>query len=260
MVYLTDGTMTDNETFSGIHNPYYFGVAAAVNQQTGTANGTLNYTSPEIVQPMHGGIGFVLNCSSTLYDIEYDSVNGTVTRFVKTPSNDSVANIWQQPVDAAGGLLVEMNLIQAATLGAYSTSTQELADKVALAYSRSALAIGAQVLESRPALAAQQREEFLVAKVHAAPLFTLIGANLLFVVLGVVLTAVALINSGGEVREVQARLSLKGLVADRFASTVETKGIGHMDDKFEEIGGRGSKRVGIDYAEGSGYSYRVWSK
>lgn len=49
-------------------------------------------------------------------------------------------------------------------------------------------------------------------------------------------------------------------MVDHFESPREIKRIGHMDDNFEEIKERGSKRVGIDCAEGSGYAYRVWSK
>ena len=68
----------------------------------------------------------------------------------------------------------------------------------------------------------------------------------------------ALATSGGEVREVQARMTLVGLVADRFEGSRGRNGVEEIKELFEETEGKGSLRVGIDYAEGSGYSYRVW--
>jgi hypothetical protein len=186
--------MASNNTFYGISNPYYFGLAAIVNPEGGRAP-----NDTEIVTPTHGGASFVLNCSTALYDIEYDSVNSRVIRFAKTPSNDSVANIWQGAnafTTGGTGYISDPTLQQAASLAAFSNTAQEMADKIALSYSRTALAIGAQAVAPKPALAAQEREEFLVSKVPPAPLFTLVVANLLFVVLGVALTAVALVSSG----------------------------------------------------------------
>lgn len=262
VAYFTDATMESNSTEDGIQNPYYFGIAALVNPEA--QGGPLVQTNltaiPEIVAPVHGGLAFVLSCSTTIYDIEYDSVNGSVSRFVTTASNDSVANIWQGVMAFTSGNVGLPNLLQASTLAVYSDSAQELADKMAFAYSKVALAVGAEAVIPKPALAAQERESFLVARVPAAPLFTLVVANLLFVVMGFVLTFIALVSSGGEVREIQARLSVKGLIADRFESVRGRRGVENMEEHFEESEGRGSMRVGLDYAEGSGYSYREWPK
>jgi hypothetical protein len=194
----------------------------------------------------------------TVYDIEYDSVNGTVSRFVTTASNDSVANIWQGAIALTTGNIGLPNLLQAASLADFSNSAQELADKMALAYSKTALAIGAEAVVPRPAIAAQERESFLVARVPLGPLFTLVVANLLFVVVGIILTSVALASSGGEVRDIQARLSVGGLIADRFEGIRGRGGVDNMEDIFEESESRGSMRVGLDYADGSGYTYKVW--
>jgi hypothetical protein len=262
MSYFSNATMESNDTYSGIENPYYFGIAALVNP--GGGGGPLVQTNlttiPEIVEPVHGGVAFVLSCESTMYDIEYDSVNGSVSRFVTTASNASVANIWQGAMAFTTGYVGLPNLLQASTLAVFSDSAQELADKMALAYSRIALAIGAEAVVPQPAMAAQERESFLVARVPVAPLFTLIAANLLFVAMGFILTFVALASSGGEVREIQSRLSVKGLVADRFEIGRGRNGVESMEDLFEESEDRGSMRVGLDYAEGSGYSYKTWPK
>lgn len=152
------------------------------------------------------------------------------------------------------------NLLQTSTLAAFSDSAQELAYKMALAYSQVALAIGAEAVAPQPALAAQERESFLVTRVPLAPLFTLVLANLLFVAMGFILTFVALASSGGELREIQSRLSVKGLIADRFEGVRGRNGVKSLEEHFEESEGRGSMRVGLDSAEGSGYSYKTCPK
>jgi hypothetical protein len=87
--YLTNATMVSNGTINGIQKPFYVGLAAIHNQQIGSSL----TASPEIINPTHGGVSFVLLCAATVYDIPYNSVTGTVTKFTATPSNDSTANI-----------------------------------------------------------------------------------------------------------------------------------------------------------------------
>jgi hypothetical protein len=260
LLYFNDSAMSSNTTNLdvGIHNPYYFGLATL--QDAGGGGSFLSENISEIVIPVHGGTAFVLFCTVTAYDVEYDSVNGTITRFITTPSNDSTANAWQSSIALTTGNVGTPNLQQAALMATYSQSAQELADKIALAYSQVGLAVGAQVVHLSPALAVQERTSFLVARVPAAPLFTLVITNLLFVLLGIILTAIAIRTSGGEVREVQARLSIAGLVADRFEEQRGRDGVEKMDDYFEEKVGNDSMRVAIDRDNGGRYTYKVWPK
>jgi len=260
IAHFNDSSMSSNLTTSGVHNPYYFGLAARENAGAGTTSPITRGNVPEIVDVLHGGIAFVLFCTTTLYDVEYDTVNGTVTRFVATASNDSVANAWQGPISLVSGAPGTPSLQQAAGLAVFSNTAQELADKIALAYSQVALAVGAQAVRRSPALAVQERQSFLVSRIPAAPLFTLVIANLLFVILGIVLAAIAIHTSGGEVREVQARLSIVGLVADRFEAQRGRTGVEDMDAYFEEKDGNGSIRVAIDNGSGEGYRYRIWPR
>ena len=194
-----------------------------------------------------------------MYDVEYDSVNGTISRFVATPSNASVANIWQAPmahVDVA-----QPNLQTAASVAAFSAkNAQDLADQIALAYSKVALGVGAQSVRRAPTIAAQERTALLVARVPKAPLFALVGANLLFVLLGCILTGVALGTSGGETRDIQARLSIVGLVADRFEGGRAAGPAGDLDELFEEHEGNTSSRVVMARTTAGGYGYRTLSR
>jgi hypothetical protein len=96
------------------------------------------------------------------------------------------------------------------------------------------------------AIAAQERESFLVARVPIAPLLTLVAASLFFVVIGYILTFVALATFGGEVREIQARLSVKGLVADRLEGARGSGEGENMEEHFEESERRGSMRIELE--------------
>jgi len=257
--YFMDPAMKSNNTGDGVPNPFYWGYAALVGaglQDTGLVSGN---PIPEIGGVTHGGLAFVLLCAVTIYDIEYDSINGSVTRFVATTSNQSVTNIWQISPGISGDHGAPY-LIQAAELAIFSDTAQELADIVALAYSRSSLALGAQGVMRTPALAAQQRESFIVARVPAAPLFTLVIANILFAIVGVILTGIAFTASrgNGDVREVQSRLSIVGLVANNFENMENREGVKEMDGYFEEKKGQDSKRVGFDSNRLGGFFYRVW--
>jgi hypothetical protein len=257
MAYFTDADMSSNSTELGIKNPYFFGIAALANPEGGGSLVQTNLTPiPEIVTPEHGGIAFVLLCSSEMYDIQYDSVNGSITQFIATPSNDSVANIWQGSM--AYTSIGWPSLEQAASLATFSNSAQELADKIALAYSRVALAVSADAVVPSRALAAQQRNSFFVSRVQVAPLFTLVAANLLFVLLGVVLTIIALVAGNEEVHDVQARLSIVGLVAESFEGSRARQRVENMNELFQETDEYGNIRIAIDRSTDGGYTYKRW--
>lgn len=251
-VYFTDDTMQNNQTTSGISNPFYFGIATLVSESLSN----LISDVPDIVTPVHGGVAYVLGCSTTLYDITYTSVNSSITAFTASKSNESVANIWQGPM--AYTLVSQMSLQQAATVATLgSKSAQEIADKFAVSYSTIALATGAQVIRRRPALEAQLRTVQLVTQVPKVPLYALVAANMVFVVGGVVLAAVALGSCGTESHEVQGRLSVVGLVADRFEQSRANAGLTSLKDAFEETDGNGSPKILIQRSALGGYEYRT---
>lgn len=206
--FFTDDTMSDNVTGYGVENPFYFGMAGLVNPNIGES------TVPGTVNPSHGGTAFVLLCNTTILQVTYDSVNGTISNFHGILSNATTVNIWQSVM--AFTTVGMPNMKQAASLAAMGHSSQQFTDDMALSFSKTALAIGSQSVERRPPLAVQSRFSFLAATVPAAPLYALVGANMLVVFVGLILTIVALVTSKGEVKEVQGRLSIIGLVADRF--------------------------------------------
>jgi hypothetical protein len=62
------------------------------------------------------------------------------------------------------------------------------------------------------------------------------------------------------VREVQARLSIIGLVANNFENMADREGVTEMDEYFEEKKGHDSKRVGFQRNRAGGFYYKVWPK
>lgn len=249
-VFFSDGTMSDKSTGLGVQNPFYFGMAGLVNPSTG------NSKVPDTVVPMHGGTAFVVLCNTTVLDWTYDSINSTMFITNSTASNASTANIWQSVM--AYTSVGNSNLKQAASLAALGDDSQQFADDMALAFSKTALAIGSQAVEKRPALAVQRRSSFLVARVPAAPLYVLVGANMLVVLVSVALTVIALKASRGEAKEVQSRLSIFGLVADRFEGKAARLAVKDVDELFRETKGQRTSRIGITSAVEGGYEYKTW--
>ncbi|KAH2636434.1 hypothetical protein KXW54_001950 [Aspergillus fumigatus] len=235
-------------------NPYYFALASVVNLSGGkTPNST------EFVKSLHGVPTYVLGCHTTIYDIEYDRLNNTVTRFQPAASNTSVSNIWQTSISQTQDWFPFFQ--QAAGTAIFSDTAEEFAEKVALALSKATIALGADALGAQPALAAQDRETLLVARIPVAPLVAMVAVCLLYVVCGLVLTGIAAWSARYEVRDVQARLSIAGLVADRFEEPGLRSDANCVEEMFAEHAGQESKRIAIESVDGVGvYRYTTWPK
>jgi hypothetical protein len=255
LTYFTNSQRNVNETSYGLlkggGNPFYFGLATLVNK----AIDRVPLNSSEIVGPIHGGMAYVLECNSTVYDVEYDSINGTITRFDTSKSNDSVANIFK---GALGATTVGTDYLkQSASIAVFSESMQELCHKFAMSFNRASLSVGASTLQPNDAIVAQERSTKLVTRIPKAPLYTLVLANMLFVAVGIALAVLAITRSDGEVREIQARLSIEGLVAGMFEGRRAKERVDSIDDLFEEKHGQESTRVVIHNSAQGGYEYQM---
>jgi hypothetical protein len=255
MAYFTDSTGSNNNTDETlIDNPYYFSAMILANMRNARPLALQN--DPEVLAGGHGGATIVaLRCASTVYDVEYSSVNGTIRNWKSSNSNQSTTLIvqgTQRHTDVGNP-----NLIQAASVAGLGNSAQDIADQFALAYSQTALAVASGAFEPRIAFASQLRQQILVARVPKAPLFALIAANLLLVLLGVVLAIVALIAVRGNTGEAQARLSIPTLVAALFETNM-AKPVSEVEDMFGERHGQQGPRIGIGKAEEGGWVFQNW--
>ncbi|PWY96049.1 hypothetical protein BO94DRAFT_530757 [Aspergillus sclerotioniger CBS 115572] len=255
--FFTDASMTvDIEDVEdgnyGAGNPFYYTVAGVLSTSGGTVP-----NSTDFVQNESGVYGYVLGCNTTIYDIAYGMANNSMSYMTPSVSNTSVSNIWQtsisQTVDWEPAIELEIGA------AAYSSTGQEFADKLARKFSTVILAMGADGLESRPAFAAQQRETLLVARVPMAPLFTLVGVNLLYVICGLIFAGFAFHTARHEIPDIHARFGITGLVADRFEEPGSRKETHTVDEMFEEYAGHPSRRVAIEQGEEDGvYAYKTW--
>lgn len=256
MNYFTNSTAMSNDTGrTNLGNPYFHATIAVVNQNLGHAAALTG--DPEIAGTGHGADIFAFFCNTTVYDVEYASVNSTITKFETKLANSTLANIIQgtQQYTAIG----DAALIQGAGIGdIVSSSVQGAADYYAMTYSQVALNVATVAFTPQTAIQAQRRETMLVAKVPIVPLACLLGANLALALLGIVLAVLAVVKSKGEVREVQARLSVSALVAALFEGRKSEGAVESVEGLFEERGGRGGPRVGLVKSAGGGWKYSVW--
>jgi hypothetical protein len=158
---------------------------------------------------------FSLSCNASVYDIEYTSVNGSITRWIANPSNSSTANFLQgtqQYIEVGND-----NLISAACNAAVAGSSQHMADSFGNSYLVTALGAASGTFVATSAVEAQSRTDILVARVPVAALGCLLISNLALVVLGIILTVFAFIAlRKKDVGEIQSRLIIPVIVATQF--------------------------------------------
>ncbi|KAJ9663075.1 hypothetical protein H2198_001067 [Neophaeococcomyces mojaviensis] len=256
MAYFTDSSGNNNNTNeNAIGNPYYYAAVAVMNMLNTASSGLGD--DPQIQKGGHGGSTIIaLFCNSTIYDLEYTSVNGTITRFITNLSNSSVTNILQgsQRLTQAG----DANLVQAVSVAGLGSSAQAISSQFALSYSQTALAVASGAFQPLPALESQSRENILVARVPKAPLACLLVANLSLAVLGIVLTVVAMLSASNEVGEVQARLSISALVASHFEEARTRAPVEKVEDMFEETHGERGPRIGFIRSPEGAWIFSSW--
>jgi hypothetical protein len=251
MVYFNDSSMVNNSTWYGGQNPFNFGWAALVNEDMVTLQ------MDGIVGTQQGGTGFVVLCNTSVYDIAYTSVNGTIRNFLPTMGNLSVSNIVASNMAETSIAKDYLRFAATMSVGVTARNAKDLADQLALSYSKAALAVFSNSIVPSAVPHARYRSSILVARVPDAPLYALLAANLAFVVAGFVLCCLALRDSQpAETRDVQARLSITGLVADHFEQPQASRHAKDLQDVFGEFDGK-DVRVGMRRAKGRGWEYCV---
>ena len=225
MNFFNDSGLTEPVNLTMPTNPTYMAMASYVvaaglsdDGKSGNSISPLFSNDPEIAYPCClGGIAFILRCNTTVYEATYSWVNNSFGSFISlTQSNLSLSNIINGPQQNNNTFGIPQ-YVNGATLSAFSNTSQELADKMALVYSQTALGLAAGVLSPRQNLEEQTRQTLLIARVPYAPFYTLLILNLLYVVTGVVFGFLAIRANGFEkVRDIKAGLSIWGLLEHGF--------------------------------------------
>lgn len=200
----------DDGVPNGVDNPF-FTAGAAQNQLSRPIPDNLAH-DPDLATVADLLIAAVFFCNNTVFDAEYEVVQGRVSRFITEPSNVSVTNMFASGI--IGTTFGSGNGIIAMGIAAPDVaSAQDYADAFAESLSVMALASGAASVERAPIITGRKRDTLLVSQVPKAPLFLLFTLDFSFVVLGLILLLLALMTSS-EARAVQFRLSIAGIVAN----------------------------------------------
>ncbi|KAF2402965.1 hypothetical protein EJ06DRAFT_554515 [Trichodelitschia bisporula] len=230
MFFYTNSSMTQNSTVGTLDsNPFYFALLVHV------------FTVFMVLEPG--------NCSTSVYDLEYTSVDNRITRFTPTISNLSVSNMikrssqFQQFATVANFQAITTAMIPPYSYPIIDHTAQTFnLTALSLSFSRIFLAMAIQSFKPVPVIEYQVREPHLVARVPIAPLSAHLIANMLFVALGLVLAVKAARALHHDVGELQARLGIPALVAALFEDRA-WRPVAHIEDMFDERHGIVGVRV-----------------
>lgn len=142
---------------------------------------------------------------------------------------------------------------------AAAESSEDLAARFATFYDQTLVSIPAGVLLPLPVVNASRRVETPVTRVPIAPFFAVILLDLLYAAAGIVLTlsALAAAARGLGARDVQARLSLAGVMAEGFENARLGDDAVDVEELYAERRGLGTMRVAFDRRDGGGRCYRL---
>ncbi|KAK4954450.1 hypothetical protein LTR10_007881 [Elasticomyces elasticus] len=160
---------------------------------------------------------WILGCETTVYDVTYTWVNGSVHTFNATPASEDMGGLISAPFAFQLGQAVPALSNLASKAGIQNTSI-DLAESFAGGWSQAALAMSVGVLDPAPNAIEQVRNSTIaVARVPMIPLYLLLGFKAIYVVAVIALAIGAYcFTHPGETEVVKAQLSAKGLAAAHF--------------------------------------------
>ena len=174
----------------------------------GAVNSSLLLNSDEFLTTETQGLGFVMNCSMTVYDFEYVWYNDTVSVQQIAPSNTSIALVLTTPF-----VTKLANLATLAQSAAGEGTASAFIDTWAMGFSTMVLAMSAGVMSPHTNIVEQIYISILVTHVPKSPLIMLVFLNLLYAVIGIILVIIAARAKPNESKSVKGRLSVAELAA-----------------------------------------------
>lgn len=211
-----------------LSNPLHFIVGALVPPSEAVS------TDPEAVEfSASDNAGVILGCHLTVLELDYDFVNGSVADGTTQQSNNTLATNIGWAMSEYRARVGFQSYIDSAITGAAiaGDSVQDMADRFASSFSEISLGITAGIMTPRASVTEELRQNVLVARLPYAPFFTLLVLNLVYAALGIVLGVWALSTRPRATRDIQARLSIDGLVA----SLLEPEGIPRRGEGVEGL-------------------------
>ncbi|KAH8658786.1 hypothetical protein BGZ60DRAFT_127140 [Tricladium varicosporioides] len=234
-------------------NPVYIGAYGLVPGYGGGSSPLLNSTDFYPTQTQ--GLGFILGCNMTVYDLDFVLYNGNVSVQQMTLSNTSVVKVLTAPF-----VTKLANIANLAQSAAGEDTPSAFVESWTTGFSTMVLALSAGIMSPRANIMEQKRTPMLIARIPKAPLIALVFLNLIYAVGGVALAVLAARTGASETKSVKERVSVAGLAAKCFESTDRFEGPSEdITDLFTEkqvaATGHGFSKVSIVASERGGWRY-----
>ena len=189
---------------SGV-SPVYMVMMANLQTGIGFDQESALHVDAEIVMSPYGDAAFILLCNTTAYAANYSWINGAVAQVSLSPANQTITQLINIPMslnsdtnNSLGPNTIGLTqLVNGAIVAGFSNTSQDLADKLALVYSQTALGFAVGSFIPRANIEEQTRESLLVARVPVAALYSLIILDLIYAAVGVVMAIFALRATSG---------------------------------------------------------------
>lgn len=205
------GPQTSSEMMvadSDLLNPIGLAVATVIDIVLGPKGDALRQ-DPDMVPYARRTLLTALNCSFTTYDVEYGFFNGTVkdVRYQQT-KNGTVAEVFHATADQ-----FSMDYASAFKLASLQKSATGIGHVFANQHSQVALSVIGSVTTPTRNLREFRVEEKIVTRISRAALWSLVIANILFVLLGLFLGFSSFWVWSRSLQDLTSKLSVEGITA-----------------------------------------------
>lgn len=254
MGMFSDANFTTEMQKSNFSNPVHIGVFAYL-PTLGAKDSPLK-SDPDMFEYVETVNSFTLGCELSVYDPNYTLINGSISAAsLRIADNDTSI----LAVRSFGWEIADPQFAISTLSSVLGTKTMhEVAQKYAASLERNLIAFAATAFEPRRNFEEHIRRNMLVARVPKAPLFLLVALCIMFAALGIALgLGILCVVGPTRVGDVQARLSVYGLLASRFEAQERAEApVKKLEDLFEERDGRmRSARVAIVPSAEGGWRY-----
>ncbi|KAE9367384.1 hypothetical protein N431DRAFT_415994 [Stipitochalara longipes BDJ] len=198
-----------------------------------------------------------------VYDATYTYVNGTMSIVDVRNSNDTLVRILNDVFTHANRSSLTPMLQNAWKLSNTDEKQrdQTYLDRFAPLVSQISAGFLAGQLSPRPEVISQRRVWSIVALVPKTPLWMLVSSCLVYAAVAFILSVLAIIYSTSDIRQVQLRLSIPGLVSELFDEVhagFPAESDEHLFGINDNPRGGSDLRIGLSKAAAGGFKYNIW--
>jgi hypothetical protein len=187
-------------------NPFTYNITAVVHSID--FGGLVNNGDPQIahgtiVDMGNSHVAFALSCESSVYNVDYSFVNGSIYQWNATLADPAEAAIIKAPLQAGFG---SYELFEKASLSVILNQPITVMDGMALFFSQNMMALAAGAYTFSPSTEQRYRADITLTAVPKVPFYFLVVCLFLYALVILVFTVFALAMRRSDVLESQARL------------------------------------------------------